>query len=132
LLATAWPAAALDLFATHTVDVQFATRDGKPMTDADVQVFSPDQPSKVAATGRTDKDGKFSFEADREGLWTAQARNASEVARATVRVSGGEAKPGIAGSPYFLIGLLSLLLVLAVWFRYLRARSRADRRKDQR
>jgi nickel transport protein len=130
----AWPAAAFDLFGMRTVDVQFATRDGKPMADAEVQVFSPDAPNKVAATGRTDKDGKFSFETDRGGLWTAEARNATEIARATVRVGGDDPnkKDGFGQSPYFLLGLLSLLLVLAIWFRYLRARSRAGRRPGQR
>jgi len=126
-LVAAWPAAALSLFGEHSVDVQFATRDGKPMADAEVQVFSPDAPNKVAVTGRTDKDGKFSFETDRDGLWTAEARSADEIARATVRVGSDDAnkKEGFAQSPYFLLGLLSLLLVIAVWFRYLRARSRA-------
>jgi hypothetical protein len=133
-LAAAWPAAAFDLFATHNVDVQFATRDGKPMADAEVQVFSPDAPNKVAVTGRTDKNGKFSFETDRDGLWTAEARSATEIARATVRVGEDEAKTkaGFAQSPYFLFGLLALMLVIAIWFRYLRARSRAGRRPDQR
>lgn len=131
-LVAAWPAAAFDLFATHSVDVQFATRDGKPMADAEVQVFSPDAPNKVATTGRTDKDGKFSFETDRDGLWTAEARTATEVARATVRVGDTDTKPGFAQSPYFLFGLLSVLLVIAIWFRYLRARSRRRGRPGQR
>jgi hypothetical protein len=133
-LTAAWPAAAFNLFGMHTVDVQFATGDGKPMTNAEVRVFAPDAPDKVAVTGRTDKDGKFSFETDRDGLWTAEARNATEIARATVRVGEGDAnkKDGFAQSPYFLLGLLSLLLVLAIWFRYLRARSRAARRPGQR
>lgn len=132
-LAAAWPAAAFNLFAMKTVEVQFATRDGKPMADAEVQVFSPDAPNKVAVTGRTDKDGKFSFETDRNGLWTAQARNATEVARATVRVgSDGPKQNSFVQSPYFLLGLLSLLLVIAIWFRYLRARSRTRRRPGQR
>jgi hypothetical protein len=42
-----------------------------------------------------------------------------------VRVGDKEAKePGWVQSPYFLLGLLSVLLVIAIWFRYLRARSR--------
>lgn len=133
-LVAAWPAAAFNLFAMQTVDVQFATRDGKPLADAEVQVFSPDAPNKVAVTGRTDKDGKFSFETDRDGLWTAEARTATEVARATVRVggNGGEDKTGFVQSPYFLLGLLSLLLVIAIWFRYLRARARRGPRPPQR
>ncbi|HEX5318127.1 MAG TPA: hypothetical protein VFW46_03160 [Stellaceae bacterium] len=124
LLLTALPAAGFSLFG-HSVDVQFATPDGKPMADAEVKVFAPGEAGKVALTGRTDKDGKFSFEADREGLWTAEARDATEIARATVRVGGGETGgSGAAQSPYLILGLLALLLVIAVWYRYLRARVR--------
>ena len=70
------PAGALDLFATHEVTTQFATPDGKPMANAEVRVFAPGDPNKVALTGRTDADGKFVFDADRDGFWSAEARGA--------------------------------------------------------
>jgi hypothetical protein len=128
LLATAMPAAAIDLFARHEVTVQFATADGRPMGDAEVRVFAPGEPGRPALTGRTDRDGKFAFAADRDGMWTAEARNGSEVARATVRVSGAapqqEPEPL---SPYLLVGALLLLLILAFGFRVLRARARRPR-----
>ncbi len=82
------PATAFDLFATHEVNVQFATADGKPMADAEVRVFAPGDLTHPAKTGRTDKDGKFAFGTDRDGLWTAEARTSGEVARAMVRVGG--------------------------------------------
>lgn len=118
------PAAAFDLFATHEVTVQFATQDGKPMANAEVSVFAPGDPTHPVKTGKTDKDGKFQFGTDRDGLWTAEARNGTEVARATVRVGGDPGDDRGEPSPYFLIGLLGVLLVIAVGFRYLRARSR--------
>ena len=122
------PAAALDLFATHNVTVQFATVDGKPMADAEVNVYAPGDPTHVVKTGRTDKDGKFEFGADRDGLWTAEARNGTEVARATIKVggSGGE-KQGGEPSPYLVVGALGVLLVIAVWYRFLRTRARRRR-----
>jgi hypothetical protein len=122
------PAAALDLFATHNVTVQFATADGKPMADADVSVYAPGDPTHVVKTGKTDKDGKFEFGTDRDGLWTAEARNGTEVARATIKVggSGGENQGG-EPSPYLVFGALGLLLVIAVWYRFLRARARRRR-----
>jgi hypothetical protein len=50
-----------------------------------------------------------------------------------VRVGGnGEDKTGFVQSPYFLLGRLSLLLVIAIWFRYLRARARRGRPPPQR
>jgi len=116
------PADAFDLFATHEVSVQFASADGKPMADADVNVYAPGDPTHVVKTGKTDKDGKFTFGTDRDGLWTAEAKIAGEVARATIRVGGDQPQEQV--SPYLLIGGLLVLLIIAVWYRYLRARAR--------
>src|SRR5207253_2306625 len=106
------PLAALDLFARHQVTVQFATSDGKAMANAEVRVFAPGEPNRPALTGHTDSEGKFEFGADRDGFWSAEARAGGEVARASVRV-GREQKTEPL-SPYWLIGGLLLLLVIAV------------------
>jgi hypothetical protein len=119
------PTAALDLLATHEVTVQFATGDGKPMADADVNVYAPGDPTHVVKTGKTDKDGKFVFGADRDGLWTAEARVSGEVARATIRVGGTNQEQRGGLSPFLVIGGLGVLLVMAVWYRFLRARTRS-------
>jgi hypothetical protein len=117
------PAAGLDLFATHTVTVQFATQDGKPMADADVSVFAPGDTTHAYKTGHTDKNGKFDFGTDRDGMWTAEARIGGEIARVMIRVdSSGEDLSGV--SPYLLLGGLGVLLALAVGYRFLRARAR--------
>jgi hypothetical protein len=121
------PAGALDFFASHEVTVQFATQDGQPMADAEVRVFAPGAPDKPAITGRTDKDGKFHFTADRDGFWLAEARNGTEVARASVRVGTPGGADNEKLSPALVIGLLAVLLVIAVWYRFLRARTRRRR-----
>jgi hypothetical protein len=118
------PASALDLFATHEVTVQFATNDGKPMADAEVKVYAPGAPGQVAKTGKTDKDGKFTFGTDRDGFWTAEARIGGEVARASIKVGGGANDDGGGPSPFLVIGGLGVLLAIAVWYRFLRARAR--------
>jgi hypothetical protein len=118
-------AAAFDLFARHEVSVQFATADGKPMANAEVRVFAPGDPTHPVQTGRTDAGGKFAFPADRDGLWSAEARSSDEVARATIRVGGPASGPADTQlSPYVIYASLGLLLVLALGFRFLRARSR--------
>jgi hypothetical protein len=123
------PAAALDLFATHTVSVQFATADGKPMAGADVNVFAPGDPTHVYRTGKTDKEGKFEFGTDRDGMWTAEARINGEIARATLRVGGAGGEDNQRDlSPYWLVGALCVLLAMAIGFRFLRARERAKTR----
>jgi hypothetical protein len=122
LLTLLWsmPTAALDLFARHTVTAQFATSDGKPMADAEVRVFAPDQPGHPALTGRTDSAGKFEFSANTDGLWTAEARGASEIARVTIPVGDKEKSEPL--SPYWVLGWLVLLLILAFGYRTARSR----------
>ena len=117
------PVEALDLFARHQVTVQFATSDGKPMANAEVRVFAPGEPNRPALTGRTDNEGKFEFGADRDGFWSAEARSGGEVARASMRV-GGEQQKEEPLSPFWLFGVLLMLLVIAVSYRLLRARAR--------
>ena len=127
-LAVLWsmPAAALDPFARHTVTVQFATSDGKPIADAEVRVFAPGAPGRPALSGRTDSTGKYEFSANTDGLWSAEAHTGSEIARVTVRVGGGQEESEPL-SPIWLVGGLLLLLVLAFGYRVARARSRRPR-----
>jgi hypothetical protein len=120
------PAAAQSLFARHEVSVQFATSDGKPMADSEVRVFAPGQPTRPALVGRTDSAGAFKFAADTDGLWSAEARSGSEIARVTIRV-GGSTKEAEPFSAWWVLGGLLLLLVLAVAYRVARARRRRAR-----
>ena len=121
------PAAALDLFATHQVTAQFATADGKPLAGAEVRVFAPGAPNTPVATGRTDAAGKFVFDADRDGMWSAEARTSDQIARIIIRVGGGSSPDGSA-APYLVIGALAALLVAAFWYRRRRMRLPAPKR----
>ena len=106
--------------------MQFATPDGKPMAGAEVRVFAPDDPNRTALTGRTDAAGKFVFDADRDGLWSAEAGSADYIARVMIRV-GGETQSQNWLSPLLLVGFLMVLLAIAVWYRLLRARTRGPK-----
>ena len=123
------PALALDLFATrHEVTAQFATADGKPMANAAVEVFAPDNHSTPIERGRTDADGKYVFAADRAGMWSAEARTKTEVARVTIRVGGpGEERRQSRIPPIVVILGLVALVALAVWYRVLRRRNERHR-----
>lgn len=123
----ATPSVAFDLFATHQVTAQFATPDGKPMANADVQVFPPGGSKTPALTGRTDANGKFVFDADRDGFWSAEARSADQVARIMIRV-GGETPQQSRVSPLLVFGLLAILVAVALWYRFLRLRRHRTRR----
>lgn len=119
---TLWPApvTALDLFARHEVTVEFATSDGKPIADSDVRVFAPGKPDRPALVGRTDSKGKFQFSADADGFWSAEAQSGGEIARVMVRVGGTERRQPL--SPFWLIGGLVVLLIVAVAYRVGRTR----------
>jgi nickel transport protein len=121
------PSVAFDLFATHEVTVQFATHDGKPMANAEVQVFAPGDGKTPVITGRTDAEGKFVFAADQDGFWSAEAKGADQVARVMIRVGGESQQPQSWVSPFLLIGVLAILLAVAIWYRLLRARNRRPR-----
>jgi len=120
------PSWAFNLFATHEVTAEFATADGKPLAYAEVRVFAPGNPDTPVLTGRTDANGKFAFDADRDGFWGAEARGADQVARIMIRVGNGSQTPN-RFSPVFLIGILAVLLAIAIWYRLLRARSRRSK-----
>ncbi|MGH7029557.1 MAG: hypothetical protein ACREE9_07675 [Stellaceae bacterium] len=120
------PAQAFDLFATHEVTTQFASADGKPMANAPVRVFAPGDPTTPVETGHTDAKGKFEFSADRDGMWTAEARTPSQVARVMIRVGAGapQQQQRSRVPPYLVIGGLILLVALAWWYRLARGRAR--------
>src|SRR5215467_739847 len=120
------PSVAFDLFAKHEVTAQFATPDGKPMANAEVQVFGPGDAKTPALTGGTDGNGKFVFEADSDGFWSAEARSADQVARIMIRV-GGETQSKSRVSPFLVFGVLAILLAIAIWYRLLRLRRNRPR-----
>jgi hypothetical protein len=119
------PACAFDLFATHEVTAQFATANGKPMANATVRVFAPGDLRTPVETGHTDSQGKFVFEADGDGMWSAEAHTTTEVARVMIRVGAGEQQqPQTRLPPVVVIGGLILLVALAWWYWLLRTRAR--------
>jgi hypothetical protein len=117
----ATPGDAVDLFATHEVTAQFASPDGKPMANAEVSVFAPGEPATPVETGYTDANGKFVFDADRDGMWSAEARTRDQIARIMIRVGGGSAQQSRI-NPFFVLGGLGVLLVAAFWYRLRRLR----------
>jgi uncharacterized GH25 family protein len=106
------------------VTVNFATQDGKPLANAEVQVFAPGDAKTPVITGRTDAKGKFVFDADQDGFWSAEAKGADQVARVMIRVGGESQQPQSRISLFLVIGVLAVLLALAIWYRLLRARNR--------
>ena len=72
-------------------------------------MFAPGDPNRTALTGRTDAAGKFVFDADRDGLWGAEAGSTDFVARVMIRV-GGQAQSQNWLSPFVLVGFLAVVI----------------------
>ena len=97
------------------------------MANAEVRVFAPGDLRTPVETGHTNADGKFVFYADRDGMWSAEARMKTEVARVMIRVGGAtQVQQQSRVSPLIVIGGLIGLLALAVWYRRLRLRNRRE------
>ena len=90
-----------------------------------VAVFAPGDLITPVETGQTDAQGKFVFSADRDGMWSAEARTPSEVARVMIRVGGPDSEQEHSRIPpiVVILGLLALL-AMAWWYRVLRVRNR--------
>ena len=126
LSAIAVPAAAQSLFAGKQVEVHLDAARRQADGRCRGAGLRARQFGRPTVTGRTDSAGKFVFAADRDGFWSAEARRADEIARVSIRVTGADTSSEPV-SPYWLLGLFSVLLVIAVWYRLLRARSRRPR-----
>lgn len=119
------PAFGFNPFATHEVTAQFATSAGEPLANAAVRVFAPGDLKTPVETGHTDAQGKFVFDADSDGMWTAEASTGTEVARVMIRVGAGSPQPQQTRlPPMVVIGAIILLGVMGWWFLLLRSRGR--------
>lgn len=69
---------AIEYQATEAISIQAKYDNGKPMSNAQVAVYSPENPSEAWQTGVTDDEGKFAFvpENDISGNWTVKVRSA--------------------------------------------------------
>ncbi len=66
---------------------------GEPMAEAQIIVFAPSDPAKPWLTGKTDKQGRFTFTPDHSiaGEWAVQARQAGHGAMAHINIGGSDA-----------------------------------------
>ncbi|MFM1841350.1 MAG: hypothetical protein RLZZ490_81 [Cyanobacteriota bacterium] len=89
-LGRAFPAAAHGVKVQHQAVTAIAVvaqyDSGKPMAEAQVLVYAPDNPKEPWLTGITDKQGKFLFtpDGDRPGNWEIAVRQAGHGAMVTI------------------------------------------------
>ncbi|NEP59250.1 MAG: carboxypeptidase regulatory-like domain-containing protein, partial [Symploca sp. SIO2G7] len=75
--------------ATQAIEIQAKYDTGKPMSNAQVTVYSPDQPSTPWLTGTTDDNGNFTFAPTPStlGNWTVKVRQASHGSMINIAVA---------------------------------------------
>jgi nickel transport protein len=115
-----------DYSAKKTVGLEFAYDDNTPMRYAEINVFGPDDETKLSQIGRTDKNGYFAFIPDADGKWVVTSNDGEgHLAKADLTVASaasGEAAeaapPAVnaeriaqaASKPYKIVMIVSLFL----------------------
>lgn len=87
----------------HGVEVQYESRQGfevsaaydtgEPMANAQVVIFSPDDPSTPWQTAKTNAEGRFTFLPTRSGDWQIKIQQAGHGASLTIPVADTAAAP---------------------------------------
>ena len=78
----------LEYNATQAYEVTAAYDTGEPMAEAQVAVFSPDEPSEPWMVGTTDAEGRFLFTPPSPGNWEVQVRQAGHGDLVVIAVEG--------------------------------------------
>ena len=74
---------------TSAIEIKASYDNGEPMAEAQVQVYSPEDPQTPLFTGITDKDGEFVFVPDQPGDWEVSVRQAGHGDIAVIPVETG-------------------------------------------
>lgn len=80
----------------EAVEITATYDNGDPMSEGQVVVYSPEEPSEPWTTGTTDEQGRYVFipDASKPGAWSVQVREAGHGANISVEV-GGEKDSGV-------------------------------------
>jgi nickel transport protein len=83
----------LDYQSTQAYEIQAAYDTGEPMANAQVVVFSPDDPATPWLTSTTDAQGRFLFSPSAPGNWEVQVRQAGHGDILVIPVETGSVQP---------------------------------------
>lgn len=87
--------AVLEYNATQAYEILATYDSGTPMVEAQVAIFSPENPSEPWMTGVTDAEGRFLFTPPTPGNWEVQVRQAGHGDLVVIPVAEG----AIAATP---------------------------------
>ncbi len=99
---------------TKAVEFTASYDTGEPVSNGQVTIYSPDDPSTPWKTGQCDEKGRFTFTPDpsMQGTWDIQVRKAGHGGMIHVNVDGEEA---VAGSTGYTTTQIVLMVACVVW-----------------
>ena len=81
---------------TSAIEIKASYDNGQPMAEAQVQVYSPEDPQTPVFTGTTNEEGQFIFVPDQPGDWEVSVRQAGHGHITVIPVeSGVEPEPEV-------------------------------------
>ena len=109
--------------------VEFRFTDGTPIAFAEALVTAPDGTGELAVTGRTDRNGRFSFFPDRAGEWRVEVHDEDgHLGRAVVTSTGQHIEVPRHAFPDWLVALSLVANVAAAGWLGRRRSGSAKRR----
>ena len=105
---------AIEYQTTKAVGLTARYDTGEPLSNGQVTIYAPDNPSTPWKTGQCDEEGRFTFTPDpsKTGTWDIQVRKAGHGGMIHVNVGGEET---VAGSTGYTTPQIVLMVACVVW-----------------
>jgi len=105
----------IDYQTTRAVELTARYDTGEPVSEGQVIIYAPDNPSKPWRTGQCDEKGRFTFTPDpsKQGTWDIQVRKAGHGGMIHINVGGEEASA--AGSTGYTTPQIVLMAACVIW-----------------
>lgn len=99
---------------TNAIEITAVYDTGEPLSEGQVTVYAPDNPSTPWVTGKVDEQGRFTFTPDpsKPGTWDVQVRKAGHGGMIHIPVGGGEVA---AASTGYKTSQIVLMAACVVW-----------------
>ncbi|MEW6064494.1 hypothetical protein P378_14985 [Desulforamulus profundi] len=109
----------------HGVEITYQTKSaieitatfdtGEPVSEGQVVIYAPNNPSTPWSTGKCDENGRFTFAPDpsKPGIWDVQVRRAGH--GGMVHIPVGEDATAAAGSSGYTTSQIVLMAACAIW-----------------
>ncbi len=104
----------IDYQTTKAIEITATYDTGDPVSEGQVIIYAPDNPSTPWATGKCDEKGRFTFTPDpsKPGTWDVQVRKAGHGGMIHIPVGGDEVAAGGTG---YTTPQIALMTASVIW-----------------